>query len=199
MCRSCREYLPWTSTVPQPGDSFDDIVCLWRYQGVVKSSLMKYKFYSRASYYRTYSEMLAERIRAEIFYDFQIAVCVPLHKKKHAERGYNQAWLICKQTADIIGVACSDKILERTRITQVQSLMPVHLRQQNVMNAFTVKNKDAVAGKNVLLFDDIITTGSTLNECASVLKQAGAVKVCAVTVASARRSIDRVKGASIYY
>jgi predicted amidophosphoribosyltransferase len=82
-------------------------------------------------------------------------------------------------------------LLERTRHTDTQSLLDRNDRQNNVKGAFKVANTEKLMGKTILLVDDILTTGFTMNECGRVLKEAGAVSVVAATMATGRNSYEK--------
>ena len=107
-------------------------------------------------------------------------VPVPLHPKRLAERGFNQAQLLGERVARIMGWPLSS-LLYRNRGTRTQTNLTREQRRINVSGAFMCKGD--VAGKSILLVDDVITTGATLEECAKVLKQAGAKRVLALVVA----------------
>jgi len=106
-----------------------------------------------------------------------IIVPVPLYKKRQSERGYNQAELLSRGVAKILGLPVNDKALVRVRETRVQKHMTPKERLENLKGAFNVTNKEQVKDKTIILVDDVFTTGSTVNECAKVLLKAGARRV----------------------
>ncbi len=112
-----------------------------------------------------------------------VVIPVPLHEKRMAERGFNQAELLAKQLETKLHIPLANGILERVRYTQTQTSLTKTQRQENVKKAFKVLEKNFVKGKTILLVDDVYTTGSTLNECARVLFLAGAEKVFCLTLA----------------
>lgn len=113
---------------------------------------------------------------------FDYTVPVPLHTAKERERTYNQSEFICRGIADVLEITVLPKLLKRTRFTKSQTKMDKHERIENVRNVFEInsKHKGTSEEKNIVLVDDVITTGSTILECAKVLKEAGAgyVLVC---------------------
>ncbi len=111
-------------------------------------------------------------------------VPVPLYHSKQAERGYNQSYYIAKGIKSVTGINVF-KVLKRIRYTQSQTELTLSERILNVKGAFKIKRFKNVKGKRLLLVDDVITTGSTINECASVLLEAGANKVYAASIAIA--------------
>ena len=112
---------------------------------------------------------------------------VPLHKRKQAERGFNQAELVAKAALKQLARPERFKmvtfVLVRRRETSSQIGLTSHQRRENLRGAFAVTDPTRVAGKNILLVDDVLTTGTTLSECAKVLRRAGASAVWAVTIA----------------
>jgi ComF family protein len=112
---------------------------------------------------------------------------VPLHKSKYRERGFNQSVFIGRGIEKVLHIPCIKKALMRIRYTRSQTTLNVSLRASNVEGAFAVP-RDAVRlveGKTVLLVDDVITTGATMNACGIALRDAGAARVigCALAVA----------------
>lgn len=100
------------------------------------------------------------------FDDIDIVIPVPLHKKKERERGYNQSLLLCRGIADICKWPIATDVIIRHIYTESQTRKDRKGRIDNISNAFEVIKPDAIAGKHILLVDDVITTGSTIAECA---------------------------------
>jgi ComF family protein len=134
--------------------------------------------------------MLAEAI-ATLAPDFpaeDVAVVpVPLHRAKLRQRGFNQAELIARAAMKINPARdrlrlCTG-VLERTRETTSQIGLTSHQRRENLRGAFGVAQRELVQGREVLVVDDVYTTGATVSECARVLRRAGATKVWVATVA----------------
>ena len=129
-------------------------------------------------------EILAEGINTK---DWQIdlIVPVPIHHLKKAERGYNQSDYIVKGLGRSLKIPYSTKMIKRTRHTESQTHLDMNQRAINVANAFKVKNQKVIIGKNVLIVDDVITTGATIQECAKALVSGGAKTVYACSIAIA--------------
>ncbi len=134
--------------------------------------------------------MLAEAI-ATLESDFSAEsvalVPVPLHRSKLRQRSFNQAELIARAAIKISALRermhlCAG-VLERTRETSSQTGLTSHQRRQNVKGAFRVAQPEAIRGRELLVMDDVYTTGATVSECARVLHRAGAAKVWVATVA----------------
>lgn len=111
-----------------------------------------------------------------------MVVFVPMHKKELGERGYNQSGIAARKIARIMGVPCREKVLLKIKRTNRQAELNKSARNRNLSGAFKV-NKKLVKAKSILLVDDIMTTGSTLDECKDTLIDAGALKVEAAVIA----------------
>ena len=107
-----------------------------------------------------------------------------MHRSKEKERGYNQSLCLAKGIAEIKEMQIYTKVLYRRKKTKVQAGLSYYARQENIKNAFSIQNEGLIAGKNVLLIDDIMTTGVTLAVASKVLYAHGAKKVEAVVFAS---------------
>ena len=129
---------------------------------------------------------LGETIKDNVLsWGIDLIIPVPLHHLKKAERGYNQSAYIAKGLSKELKISYNEGAVKRTRFTESQTTMTLKERQANIDGVFAVRNKNRVKGKNILLIDDVITTGSTISECGKVLLEAGANKIYAASVAIA--------------
>lgn len=110
---------------------------------------------------------------------------VPLHPLKKAERGYNQAHYIAKSLANELKIPFNSKLLKRVKFTDSQTTMSLKERQVNVYGAFKISHSIEIKDRNILLIDDVITTGATISECGKVLLQSGAARIFAASAAVA--------------
>jgi ComF family protein len=112
---------------------------------------------------------------------------VPLHARKLRQRGFNHSELIAREALKMAAgngrSRLNPEVLERRRETQSQTGLTRHQRRENIRGAFAVARPELIAGCEVLLVDDVFTTGTTVSECARVLRRAGASKVYVATVA----------------
>lgn len=115
-----------------------------------------------------------------------VIVPVPLHRRRLRERGYNQAALLARALAAEIGLPVREKWLVRIRATFSQIELDASERKKNVSDAFQCPDHNVVAGRQILLIDDVCTTGATLESCSLALGQAGAQSVWAFTLGRAR-------------
>lgn len=128
------------------------------------------------------SEMLREKIND---WKPDIITEVPLHKLRKAERGYNQAEIIAKEIGRQIKIIHCNSILQRIRFTESQTKFNISERKENIKGAFKLKKQKLIKNKNIILVDDVITTGATISECAAVLKNNGAKNIYALSIAIA--------------
>jgi len=132
------------------------------------------------------SEALGERLLTSgKFPSVDSIVPVPLHKRKRKERGFNQSDIIARQLSEKLGIPVLSDSVIRKRNTRTQTGLSREQRQRNVKGAFEFTGKLSLKGKRLLLVDDVLTTGSTMRECARTLKTAGADRILGVTLAVA--------------
>ncbi|MEW6686263.1 MAG: ComF family protein [Candidatus Edwardsbacteria bacterium] len=195
ICLLCEE-LPPLFTQARAGGIFE---------GTLAEAVHLLKYKRRISLAKRLAEMMAKSISASPLYraaDFLVSV--PLHPSRIRERGYNQSDLLTEQLSSLLGIGWSKKILYRKKATASQTKLKVEERRENVKGAFAVypvrnslrclsswqisngvKDKESLVGKKVILVDDVMTTGATINACAEVLRESGAKEVLALTAAVA--------------
>lgn len=154
------------------------------YEGYMREILQAVKYSFRPDLAAAVGSLLAAGVENDPAYDrIDAVIPVPLHPERLAARGYNQGLLLAKPVAAALRAPVLTETLIRKRFTESQSGLGRRERKANVAGAFLVVNCRAVAGKNLLLVDDICTTGYTLSECARVLSLAGACRVECLTAA----------------
>jgi len=130
--------------------------------------------------------LLGERLKdSPLYQNIDLIIPVPLHHKKLRSRGYNQSAFIAAGTAEQSGVNFDEAILTRNRATETQTKKSRYNRYENMRGVFEVPNPEFIKGKHILLIDDVITTGATLEACASVLLNNGASKISIAALAFA--------------
>ena len=114
-----------------------------------------------------------------------LIVPIPLHSKRRRERGFNQAELLAKTISENLGLLPTNA-LERTKNTKAQAkLKKSECREENVAGCFKIKNPESVRDKNIILVDDVFTSGATMNEAVKILKENGAKRIIALVAAKA--------------
>lgn len=153
------------------------------YNNTMKSIVHAMKYLGRKSVAAGAGRWMADYLKSSMeLPPPEILVPVPLHRRRHWDRGYNQAFLLARTIADQASVQALEA-LERTRPTRPQFDLHVQERLANVQGAFVLRNGFTVRGRSVLLVDDVATTGATLKECAGVLRREGAADVNALVLA----------------
>ena len=188
VCRFCR---PKLSFVPadaqvQHFKNVDQCLSPLYYYGSVRDSLHRYKFEGLTVYADIYSEFIVKCID-ENQISCDSITWVPLSRRRLRRRGYDQAELLAKLIAKHLGQS-PVRLLKKQRDTPPQSKTgSVEKRRANIAGAYACLRPELVQGKQVLLVDDIVTTGATLSEAARVLKKAGAKEVICATLARSLR------------
>ncbi|NTE05573.1 ComF family protein [Agrobacterium tumefaciens] len=130
--------------------------------------------------------MIGERLKLSSLYsDIDFIVPVPLHHQKLRSRGYNQSSFIAEGIAQTINIPFKEEILIRTVSTESQTRKNRFSRYENMKAVFKVPETDQITGKHILLVDDVVTTGATLESCANTLLENGALKVSIAAIAFA--------------
>ena len=165
----------------------DRLICALRYTHMVKKALMKIKFSQRAELGRTFGAILAEKVRrVEGDGVFDIVTAVPAGKQRERERGYNQAGVIAGYMAKYLDLDFDAELLLKLGGSLRQSGLSRVERYRNAKRSFGLNTAKAnlIKGQAILLVDDISTTFSTIDACAALLKEGGAVLVVGAVVAS---------------
>ena len=131
-------------------------------------------------------EQIAYEIESSQFFNSIVYIIpVPLHPKKEKIRGYNQSLCIAKGIKEILKIKIDSKSLQRKVNTESQTKKNKYSRWKNVGQVFELTDKNRLSNKNILLVDDVVTTGSTLESCIETLQQTEGIKVSIVTIALA--------------
>jgi competence protein ComFC len=165
---------------------FECAVAAFRSRGVVRQIMHGFKYGQQIHLRHPIADWLAETLRDPRLDGrrFDLVVPVPLHPTRKRERGFNQAELLAELLCARSGLVLRP-VLDRIRYTTTQTAFDRAERMENLHNAFRLRKKADVRGLRVLLIDDVLTTGSTLSECARVLRAGGAHSVHAATAARA--------------
>jgi len=177
VCSDCRSFF----------HHFERAFSLCVYDGRVKEWIYTFKYGNRPVFARPLGKMMADRIRRLGITDlFDCIVPVPLYRGKLRQRGYNQAGLLGKVLAKELNKKLLTDILIRSKDTLPLSGLTRHRRIECMRGAFYFNGGFSGRVKNILLVDDIYTTGTTVSECAKVLKDNGAERVYVFTLASGK-------------
>ena len=195
MCEKCKKNLPTATgqSVFVKGKFFEKTVAPFYYSDMVRNSILRYKFSNREFYCEKYGPMLAVSIQKELDTDFDVITSVVSSKMRRRKRGYDPAISLARQVANALDIGY-EKLLVKTRSTKPQSqIKDKAQRRANISGSFKLARD--VAGLRVLVIDDIITTGATLEECSKELMLGGAARVCGATFAQTDLRPKAKKGA----
>lgn len=186
LCASCTAGQPLIQRPKKKIPFLSGWQAVWYYEDGVRDSLLRYKFSRRRSYAEAYARFLAMTLldRQE---EYELITWVPVSPRRKLERGYDQVELLAYALGRQLGrtpVRCLKKIRHTPAQSGIQGLAQ---RRANVLGAYKALCPEQIAGKRILLLDDIITTGSTISECAKVLLTAGAKEVYGAAIAAAKQ------------
>jgi len=142
--------------------------------------LLKYKGVKRIGY--EFGKLLAKKVFKESNKKYDLVIPLPIHIAKKRERGYNQSDYIAKGFAEELNINYDTKLAKRKKYTKSQTTLSAEQRKTNVANVFEITNSQKIINKNVILIDDVLTTGSTLNNLAKALRESGAKSIDAAVL-----------------
>lgn len=161
------------------GEAFVRCACAGWYQGPLRESMRRFKFRNHPEYARAYGPVLAKAVRTYLPGSYDLITWVPVSPATLKDRGYDQARLLAEETAKALSAQAVPLLAKTGKNKAQSSLSQGRQRWKNVAGVYSVPDPAAAAGQRVLLIDDILTTGATLEEAARTLRQAGATQVVA--------------------
>ena len=172
-CSRCHEERP----------AFQGARSLYLYEGAAREAVHALKYNYLSALAQPMAQLMARYVEEEEDIEADLLVAVPLYARRQRLRGYNQSALLARELSRLCGLPLAGRGLARRRNTPPQARsVDAEARKRNVADAF-IADRRRVEGKRVLLIDDVMTTGATLDACARALRQAGAASVWAVTFA----------------
>lgn len=184
-CKKCAKSFPGFSIVSFAVGGYKCVSPL-PYNGDFASAVKRFKFYNQGVYAKQFAMLMSDRILHE-YKDkkFDIITCVPMHKNSLKIRKYNQAELLAKQCAKFLEIPYADT-LEKFKENKAQHSIKGAERAKNVRGVYRVISDELIKDKNILIIDDIITTGNTLGECARMLEKAECKNICCATMCAVK-------------
>ena len=187
LCRECRCDSPEYPNRKENLQFLDSFTAVWYYEGNVRRSLLRYKFYGARSFASGYGRLLAMKLLQSNPEGFDCLTWVPVSRLRKFRRGYDQGQLLAESVGRELGMT-PVPLLKKVRHNRPQSgIRDAAKRRGNVLGVYREENREILSGKRILLLDDILTTGATAGECARVLLTAGAKEVHCAAVAAARK------------
>lgn len=187
LCKSCRMEAPVYPNQKSELQFLDSFAAVWYYEGSVRKSLLRFKFHNARSFALCYGRLLAMKLLQTHPEGFDVLTWVPVSRRRKFRRGYDQVELIARAVGKELEMT-PVPLLKKVRHNRPQSgISGAAERRANVLGAYREVSDQRIAGKRILLLDDILTTGATAGEAARVLKTAGAKEVHCAAVAAARK------------
>lgn len=186
LCNPCLAKSRRKSNQKRPGSYLDRFYSWGAYEDkILREALRRFKYHGTYGFAHPFSAMLHDLIKPFLssLPGESIVVPIPMDPARKRERGYNQAELLAEKFSEKISLPLAADVLQKIKITPSQTSLSREERILNIKDSFGISNQEKIRNKNILLVDDISTTGATLNEAARVLKDAGAREVIGLVVA----------------
>lgn len=157
---------------------FNELMYIFKYEGQIRRLILDYKFNDKSYIYLTFTNFLLKNKKVfENIKKYDKIIPIPISKKRLKTRGYNQSYLIAKEIANKTNLEIVNNCLFKTKNIIEQSKLNKEDRAKNIQGVYMLKNKHLIENKNILLIDDIYTTGSTVNESSKILRQGNPRKI----------------------
>lgn len=187
-CGRCCHDLPEYEGEPRKIKYFVKTVAPFFYEGYIRSSILRFKFYGMQSYAQQYAKWMLGPIRAELEGMYDVISWVPCSGRRRWTRGFDQCELLAKALAKELGMECI-ATLGKLRDTPKQSKMSdAAARRANVLDAYRAYRPERYQDKKILLVDDVLTTGATMYECGKTLRMAGSGDLVCAAIAAVRHN-----------
>ena len=188
LCHHCREHTESFKIAKSKIPYVAHWTALWYYRENVRKSTRRYKFGRRGHYATVYGRLLAVRLSGALAQDVDLLSWVPISPLRKLKRGYDQSELLCRAIGKELGIPVI-QVLKKIRHTPPQSgLQSAARRRANIVGAYKAIHPQVFGDKRILLIDDVVTTGSTVSECAKTLLIAGAKEIHFAAVAASSQN-----------
>lgn len=168
--------------------SFKAALAVFPYQGEIRKIIHDFKYRGAIKWAKPLGTLMGQAVGQDHrFRDIKMVIPVPLHESRQKIRGYNQSELLAREIGRELGLPVEGDIINRAKNTPSQTGLDRKGRHDNLANAFEIRNSGNLQGENILLVDDIYTTGATVENCSRILKEGGAKNIFVVTCAAGKR------------
>ena len=184
LCKECEKELNKYTINCNDFKQKTDILHIFQYKELIRNLIIQYKFNNKSYLYKTFCEFIVKNKKAfDFIKSYDIIIPVPMHNRKKALRGYNQSELIAKELAKTAKIKIFTDVLIKTKNNKVQSSLNKQDRKNNVKDVYKLVKKEKIYNKKVLIFDDIYTTGATIEACKKEILTANVKSVGILTLA----------------
>lgn len=188
LCHDCKENLEILDReIDLDSPDIESTFYVLGFNRFIKDQVYDYKFNGKSYLYKPLGQIMVDSIKRIDLKGIDIIYFVPSHRRKEAIRGYNQSELLANYIGKSLDIQVSYKNLIKYRHTKAQNKLDKSNRLINLKDSFKIRKPIEVKGKNILLVDDIVTTGSTFIECGKELKANGAAKIIAFALTSSKK------------
>ena len=164
--------------------NFQELIYIFKYEGIIRESILKYKFEEKSYLYKTFVNFLLKNDKVfENIKNYDTIIPVPISNKRYKKRGYNQSWLLAMELSKLMNLTLITNCLFKAKDVIEQSKLTKEQRVENIKDVYFLTNESKIENRKILLLDDIYTTGSTVNECCRILKKANPKKIVVVVLA----------------
>lgn len=188
LCENCTKNLNINTQIRTINiNNTNNIFCVspFEYSGDIKQAIWRFKFRNCKYYSKFFSEIISQELIKNLNnINFNYICSVPVTNTKYKTRGFNQAECLARDLSQKLNINFLN-ILQKVKNTQDQHELNLNMRKTNILGAFKINDKinSIIKNKNILLCDDIITTGNTLSECAKILLESGVSNITCCTIA----------------
>lgn len=187
MCHRCQSALPWVQGAEKAVEFCEACLAPLWYEEGVRRGMHHYKFWGGQEHARVFGWLMAQCLSDGWSEPIDGITWVPLSHPRRIRRGYDQAHRLALRVGELTGLEVIPTLVKVRDTRQQSRIGTAEARRANVAGAYAVREDADVAGKRLILVDDVATSGATLSECAACLRMAGAEQVVALTLARARK------------
>ena len=163
---------------------FKELLYIFKYEGIIRKTILKYKFQEESYLYKTFVNFILKNQKFfEFIKSYDTIVPVPISKKRHKERGYNQSYLIAKEISKKTKLELQNRCIIKRKNVIEQSKLNKEEREKNIKGVYEIIDKENLQNKRIILVDDIYTTGNTVNECCRILQKAQPKSISVIVIA----------------